>query len=847
MESNRPELLGVLDAAMAKGVHQETVRRAIRAGRLPARRIGRNFVIRPTDLRAWRPHHEKAPGRRAARHTSRVEPRVSYRLPAAPTPLLGRELELAAVHAHLISEGRRLVTLTGPGGCGKTRLALEAAGQIAGAFEHGVWFVDLAPLHDAALILPTIAQMLDVRNPQRRPLQDVLVGRLHDRRLLLVLDNCEHLLAGIPEVANLLGACPEMWMLATSREALHLMGEQVLPVQPLRLPDLADESTAEAVGRSPAAALFVQRASAADPAFHLTDGNARAVAEICVRLDGLPLAIELAAARVRIFSAEQIAARLDDRFRLLTTGPRTAPPRQQSLRATVDWSYGLLAQPERALLRRLSVFAGGWTFEAAEVVAAGEGVRSDAVLDLLAQLVDKSLVIAEPQHGAMRYRLHESIRQYAREQLQGVGEADTTRDRHLAYFLALAEEAEPKLRGAESQLFLDRLEEEHANLRVALEWALQPSRRDDAALRLSGALAWFWWVRSHLEDGRRWLARALDETSGSPTARMKALYGEAHIAHHQRDAPTARRRLEESLALARELGDRWAESWVLHLLGRVAYYDDDTVTARSLGEESLALAEDVGDGWLIAWALHLLGLAAHIAADYPTSRDYYTRSLAIRRELGFQEGISTLTHLLGLVAVREGDLGRARTLFREGLAAARGVHGPWGMAMPLAAFAYLAAAFGQPLRAVRLGATAGAICEAYQSPLIPLFEPLLNQALDVAREALDDDAYAAAWAEGRAMALDESIAEAFAVEAGPPSRPLGKTVHLRKAARFGELTPAELQVLRLLSGGPTTREIAAELVVSISTVDRHLTHIYTKLGVRNRAEATAFALKQGLI
>jgi non-specific serine/threonine protein kinase len=590
-------------------------------------------------------------------------------------------------------------------------------------------------------------------------------------------------------------------------------------------------------------ALFVQRASAADPTFQLTDENARAVAEICTHLDGLPLAIELAATRVRMFSVQQIASRLDDRFRLLTAAPRTALPRQKSLRATVDWSHALLSEPERALLRRLSVFAGGWTFEAAERVGTGEDVQSDAVLDLLAQLVDKSLVIAEARRGAARYRLHETIRHYALERLKAADETEATQDRHLAYFLALAEEAEQKLRGAESQLYLDRLEEEHANLRVALEWALTRPRRGDAALRLSGALAWFWWLRSYLVEGRRWLERALDAAPGPPAARLKVLYGDGYLAHHQRDAVTARRRFEEGLVLARELGDRWAEAWALHHLGRVAYFDGDHVTARSLGEESLAVAEAVGDDWLIAWALHLLGLAAYIAADYPAAREYYARSLAIRRELGYQEGISILLHLMGVVALREGGLSTAHTLLREGLAAAQAVHGPHGMAMPLAAFAHLAAALGQPLQAVRLGGAATAICDARQSPLIPLFETLLTEALDTSRAELDDDAYAAAWLEGQAMSLEESVAEALAVESRPPA----SVADIRKASAFAELTPAELGVLQLLSGGLTTREIAAELVVSISTVDRHLTHIYGKLGVRNRAEATAFALKQGLV
>ncbi len=871
MKNDRPELLGVPDAAIAKGVHQETVRRAIRAGRLPARRIGRSFVIRPADLRAWQPHHEKAPGRPAARDApatravgrldaqpgrssappprrlrtrSNEGTRPPHNVPVPPTPLLGRERELATVRAYLVSGGKRLVTLTGPGGCGKTRLALEVAAQLVGAFEQGVWFVDLAPLRDAALVLSTIAQTLGVRAPGRRPLREILIDRLRDRRLLLVLDNCEHLLAGLPEVAALLGACPALKVLATSRAALHLAGEQVVPLQPLRVPDLAREASAEAVGQSPAVALFVQRASAVAPTFQLTDANARAVAEVCVRLDGLPLAIELAAAWVRVFSVQQIAARLDDRFRLLTTGPRTAMPRQQTLRATVDWSYALLSEPERALLRRLSVFAGGWTFEAAEAVAAGAGIQPDAVLDLLAQLVDKSLVLTEEQRGAVRYRLLETIRQYAHDRLQEAGEAERTRDRHLAYFLALAEEAEPKLRGVEYQRFLDRLEEEHDNLRIALEWGLNPARGDEAALKLSGALAWFWWLRSYHDEGRWWLARALEGPPVRSAARMKALLGAGYLAQHQRDLLAARALLAESLQIARERDDRWTVALTLHHLGRVAYYEDAPATARSLARESLAVAEDMGDPWLIAWPLHLLGIAAHIEGNYPQARAYYERSLAMRRELGYQEGIGILLALLGMVALREGEFRQAHARLQEALAVMQAVVGPWGLAPLLASLARLAAALGQPIRAVRLGAFATAVSDSYHTPLIPLSEALLREALDVAKQRIGEAAYAAAWTEGAAMPLDQAIAEAQAVEAAPPApvRPDSP-----RGGPLANLTPAEMRVLCLLAGGRTTKEIAAELVVSVSTVDRHLTHIYTKLGVRNRAEATAFALKQGLI
>jgi non-specific serine/threonine protein kinase len=592
--------------------------------------------------------------------------------------------------------------------------------------------------------------------------------------------------------------------------------------------------TVEGVEQFESVRLFIDRAQAATPGFAVTPANAPALREVCRRLDGIPLAIELAAARMRVFSVEQIATRLDDRFRLLAAGPRTAMPRQQTLRATVDWSYALLSEPERALLRRLSVFAGGWTFDAAEAVTASAGIQAYAVLDLLAALVDKSLVLAEPQRGAVRYRLLETMRQYARERLHEAGEAEAARDRHLAYFLGLAEEAEPKLRGPEARAVMDRLEEEHANLRLAIEWALHTG--GDAALRLSGALGWFWWGRAYHTEGRRWLACALTTNPDRTAARMKALHGAGWLAHHQRDADEARALLAESLAIARELDDRWTMAWALHALGRVAYFENDPATTRSLGQDSLAVAEALGDGWLVAWALQLLGLAAYIEADDATARAHYERSLAIRRELGFEEGIGVLLCLLGLVAVREGDLAEALALHREALITVHGLLGPWGLCMPLAGVSRIAAGRGQPARAARLGAAARALSESYHTPLIPLFEPPLAEGLDLARQALGQAAYAQALGEGRAMSLDQAIAEALAVHSGPAA-----------ARPPRSLTETELQVLRLLAGGRTTKEIAAELVVAVSTVDRHITHIYDKLGVRNRAEATAVALTSGLV
>jgi non-specific serine/threonine protein kinase len=396
---------------------------------------------------------------------------------------------------------RRLVTLTGAGGCGKTRLALQVARAVLDHYPDGAWLVELAPLSDPGLVPRAVASVLGVSESPDRPLVTALAEFLGTKSLLLILDNCEHLVAACAELAEaLLRHCPNLRILATSREVLAAAGEATWRVPSLQAPSVESAAAPGAMAglrpgpRAPqllefeAIRLFVERAAAMGAGFGVTEENALAVAEVCRRLDGIPLAIELAAARVKVFAVEQIAAGLDDCLRLLASGQRTAVPRQQTLRATVDWSYGLLSEPERALLRRLAVFAGGWTFEAAEAVCVGEGIAAHAVLDLLAMLVDKSLVQAEERQGTVRYRLLETIRQYAREKLEEAGEAERTQDRHLAYFLDLAEEGDPKLRGPEQRVWLDRLDVEHDNLRAALHWSLTAGA-GESALRLCGALS----------------------------------------------------------------------------------------------------------------------------------------------------------------------------------------------------------------------------------------------------------------------------------------------------------------------------------------------------------------------
>jgi predicted ATPase/class 3 adenylate cyclase/DNA-binding CsgD family transcriptional regulator len=801
-------------------------------------------------------------------------------LPAQLTNFIGREQELGALRVLL---GRtRLLTLTGPGGSGKTRLALQVAAEEIDRFEDGVFFVGLAPIFDPDLVIPTMAQVLSVPDIPGRPPLECLKDHLRDRQVLLLLDNFEQVLGAAPRLTELLAACPRLTLLVTSRTALRVSGEQEFGVPPMELPDLAQSSLwtdpVAAVGRCEAIQLFVERASAVKVDFRLDGENAEAVATICRRLDGLPLAIELAAARIRLLPPRAMLARLVGRagmapeagaagqgvsgqgaapvaqaspLQFLTGGVRDLPARQRTLRDTIAWSYDLLEPSERALFRRLAVFVGGCRLEAADAAAgaAEAGDRRwapapDEVYDGVESLLAKNLLRRIDAGGdEPRFTMLETIREYGLEQLAQTGELKALRRWHAGYYLALAEQAEPLLHGAEQLAWLDRLEAEHDNFRAALEWSLAEERGGTIALRLSGALAWFWEPRSYISEGRHWLARALGQASDRSAARMKALYGAGFLAHWQRDSATARALLEESLAIARELGDRWTVGWVLYLLGRVAYFGGDAATARALGEQCHAVAREVGDRWLIAFGPHLLGLAAHIEADYPTARRHYEESLALRREIGFEQGIGILNCLLGMVAFREGDYAGALTYYRESLLSFHALGARNTMTSVLAGLSSLAAAQRGWERAARLAGATATVSENVHVLPIPLAESVLAEAIDRARGALGEAGYQAAWAEGRGLSLDEAIDEGLAVEV----RPAPESASMPGASGPPDgLSPRELAVLRLIAAGRTSKEIAEELVVSVPTVERHITHLYTKIDVRSRAEATAYAVKHDL-
>jgi non-specific serine/threonine protein kinase len=633
---------------------------------------------------------------------STAEPR--HNLPVQLSSFVGRERELAQVKRMVTTS--RLVTLVGAGGCGKTRLALEVAAPLITEYPDGVWLIELGALSDPALIVQKAASVLGLGEESDRPLLDMLIDYLREKNSLLVLDNCEHLVSACAPLAEtLLQACPNLRIVATSRETLGIAGESTFGVPSLSVPDPgrlppggAEEDFASDLLDYEGVRLFIERARAVQPSFKLTNENAAAVAQICYRLDGIPLAIELAAARVKALSVEQIAARLDDRFRLLTGGSRTALPRHQTLQALIDWSYDLLSDVEQVLLRRLSVFAGGWTLEASESVCAGDGIQADEVLDLLTRFVDKSLVLVEERNGEARYRMLDTIQQYAREKALQSGDAARVRERHLGFFMKVAEEAESHLRSAAQLKWLNRLEAEAPNLRAALGWS-QASGETEPGLRLAGALFWFWLLRGYTKEGRKWLEGMLSGGSRRSPARAKALWAAGFLAVGQGDIVAGRSRLDESLALFRELGDQKGTADSLLGLGRAAYYQGDYVAALSLFEESLALSRAVEYSWGSAQALYRLGMVILVQGDYAQARLHFEESVLKFRDLGDRWGLSYSLTALGEEALRRGDYALAHTVMEESLRVFQELGSKSGIAMSLSELGWLALSQGDYLAA----------------------------------------------------------------------------------------------------------------------------------------------------
>jgi predicted ATPase/DNA-binding CsgD family transcriptional regulator len=814
---------------------------------------------------------------------------------AAWVPLssfVGRDRELQEVKRLL--GGARLLTLTGPGGVGKTRLALEAARELQNnpTFAGGASFASLAALADAALVAQETAAALGVHEEAGRPILETLQEALHARRLLLVLDNCEHLVDACAQIADaLLRGCPWLTILATSRESLNIAGETVWPVPPLSIPAHAGMDKLTALLECAAVRLFVDRAQTADPSFTLTAANAVAVAEICTRLDGLPLAIELAAARVRLLGVDQIAARLEDRFRLLTSGIRTALPRHQTIRALVDWSYELLPEQEQEMFSRLGIFAGEWNLVAAEVVCGIGGIEPNTVLDLIGRLVDKSLVVTEMQTPGheVRYRLLETLREYALERLTADGTIAAVRRRHALYFLDLAERSEARYEAGDEVGALTTIEPEQDNIRAALRHFLGSGEAELAA-RLAGAVGKFWFFRGHLNEGRGIVSEVLAQAkqtglSSRPNAGYaKALHAAALMDQGQSDYASSDKHLRTALAMWRQLEEPLETAYELFVLGRGELWRGNRAAARPLFLESLEFARQAGNAAVVGRNQLWLAEAAFDDGDDAAAREWAEQALASADSVGSRLNASMGLRLLGDVEARQGNVDRARELYEASLGYAREI-GRWfaawpashladllvdqhelaaahalveetlityrdagdrqGIARALEGCARLASTLGRAVEAFRLSGAAAGLRESIGAPLPPAERITLERHLSAARTRLGSRAANTAASEGRALTTAEALGEALELLVEPQTGP--STTAPAPSAAAGQLTPRERAVATLVARGLSNRAIAHELVITEATAERHVGNIFVKLSLASRAQLAVWSVEHGLL
>lgn len=770
-------------------------------------------------------------------------------IPHQLNTLIGRSQEVAKLRQLLADS--RLVTLTGAGGVGKTQIALEAVSDLLWQYRDGVWFIDLSAVTDPALIPQAMASALDLPMESDRWIIDSLRDYLRDRQILLILDTCAHLIEACAAlVGRLLGSAANLSFLVTSREPLRLPGEIIWSVAPLPVPDLRRLPPFEELLTFASIRLFADRAVTYQPDFVLTKKNASIVARICAHLDGLPLPIELAAARIRTLPLHELERRLEDGLDLLSNGHRTAPARHQTLQANFAWSFKLLNPPEQVMLSRLSVFPDDWTLEAAEAVVAGEGIAARDVLDLVSALIEKSLVVADLRaDGIARYRLLRTVRWYGQEQIKAGAEQNTLRRRHIEYFLDMAERAEQALHSPAQTTWLDRLDREHENLRAALEWSFAGGRADLGS-RLAVALSHFWYLRNHFSEGQRWLSRALAPVRENDAVvpnetRAKTHNAAGWIAYTLGDMDNALEHATASLDLFRQAEDHVGIAEALALQCLVIEQQGDPARAGSYGEESLALCREAGDRLGIARALTCLGIVLERQGQPNRAGVLFTEALSIQRDLGDLSGIAFSLSRLGFVKLQQRDYARAVSLFRESLALHWELGDRAGTAATLEKLACVTAAQGEPERAARLCGIVTAMRDVSGIPMLPFDRADFASLVSTLRTTLGDAAFVEDRDEGRSLSVLEAVNEVLE-ESGPA--PFARLNGGRPDAESppGKLTRREFEVASLVADGLTNREIAEKLTISARTVDTHVTHILRKQEFGCRSQIAAWIAEMRL-